>query len=840
MSKFKKICYGSIMIYLFIFWSHIAVMAERFIPNDPLYENQKYLKEIGIEEVWQSSEIPKKPIVIGVIDTGVDVNHPDLVDQILPGINLMDRNRLPIDNNGHGTNVAGVIAALANNQIGIAGINQHAKILPIKALDQDGFGDEAILVEALKYAIEQKVKIIILSLGFNKYSETISQLLIEAEKKGILIIAAAGNEGNVVKYPAAYPSVLAVGGVNYNKQAYYLSNSGPELDIVAPWEVYTTALGGGYEYASGSSMAAPQVAAVASLLISKYSELRPDQLRNLLMQSTEDIEEKGWDLKTGYGFLRADLAIKMKYDEDRFEPNNQMMQAKTIPVDNEVMASFSSKNDIDCYRLYSPYEGTVQINFSLPEFDKIQLNQKELDGKLIKTIEISNTNPTLKIQVNKGLNYIELRHLTYMPGRVSTYQFQTKFNIYADAYEDNDKQYKAYTIMERSQEMMGTFHQSFDEDWFLFKATKPGNLKIKAIVDNARMDLVITVQKKNEKAQTFNLAGENGIENLPMMDVTQGDYWIQIKNFDGYDDPVSGEYKLILDYSEKLIDPNEPNEKPYQAKILSQTTFYKGVFDQNLDIDWFEFKIKEENIVDFLLNEIPKNRTLTFALYNQELEEIYSNKNVFNEESIDLRFKLNKGKYYIKLTSNQTFSNQYYQLQIKTNILYDGFIDIYNHWAYKDIATLIKKQIVNGYDDYQFAPDRYITRAEAVSMLVRALKLEKSEPISFRDLDQNHWSYKAISIAVQNGVINGYPDGTFRPDQYLTRMEMASLIANSQKMKGLYLEKPRFTDVPNSYWGASILNQLQKEKIINGYLDKSFRPEKSATRAEFISIVAKL
>nr|WP_313784723.1 S8 family serine peptidase [Paenibacillus larvae] len=159
-----------------------------------------------------------------------------------------------------------MIAATINNDIGIAGIAPNAKIMPIKAMEADGTGSEAKLGEGIRYAVDHGAKIVVLSLGLNKYSEYMKDTVKYAEDHDVLLVAATGNEAGSVKYPAAYPSVLSVGGVDANKQKSPLSNFGPELDIVAPFDVYTTWMGGVYDYNRGTSMAAPQVAGVAALV----------------------------------------------------------------------------------------------------------------------------------------------------------------------------------------------------------------------------------------------------------------------------------------------------------------------------------------------------------------------------------------------------------------------------------------------------------------------------------------------------------------------------------------------------------------------------------------------
>src|SRR5690606_28089424 len=159
-----------------------------------------------------------------------------------------------------------------------------------------------------------------------------------AESKGVLLVAASGNDGKEVKYPAAYPTVLAVGGIRSDKTIEPMSNYGPEIDVVAPWHVFTTALNSGYDYNEGTSMAAPQVAAAAALIWAKQPQLKPYQVRSLIRQTAEDVGAPGWDERTGDGLLRIDRALTTPYKEDMYEPNNTPEQASVMSIDSMLSA----------------------------------------------------------------------------------------------------------------------------------------------------------------------------------------------------------------------------------------------------------------------------------------------------------------------------------------------------------------------------------------------------------------------------------------------------------------------------------------------------------------------
>lgn len=212
-------------------------------------------------------------IIVAVIDTGVDYNHPDLKGQIIGGKDFTGKGDY-LDGNGHGTHVSGTIAA-ANNNSGIVGVAPKAKILALKALGDDGSGNMEDVIAAIRYATAQKVQIISMSLG-GPHSEELHNAVKEAAAAGIIICAAAGNEGDgnpdteEMSYPGAYHEVIEVGAIDYNGNLAYFSNTNHEVDILAPGvDVLSTYLNGQYAKLDGTSMATPHMSGAVALLMAK-------------------------------------------------------------------------------------------------------------------------------------------------------------------------------------------------------------------------------------------------------------------------------------------------------------------------------------------------------------------------------------------------------------------------------------------------------------------------------------------------------------------------------------------------------------------------------------------
>lgn len=806
--------------------------------NDPLLRFQSHLKQIQAESAWDSIQ-SNTSITIGVVDTGVDFNHPDLKLNLLDGKNIINENATAQDDHGHGTNVAGVLAAIGNNQTGVSGVMWNAKILPIKALDASGTGSEDQLGRGIKYAVDNGAKIVVLSLGLYKYSNYLQDIANYAEQKGVLLVAASGNDGQIVKYPAAYPTVFAVGGINENYNVESKSNFGPELDIVAPWKVFTTALGGGYDYNQGTSMATPQVAAVAALVWAKYPEMTPEQLRNHLRMTAQDIGASGWDELSGYGMLRADQALSAKPVTDIHEPNNTKESAANIPINAKFSGELSTKDDLDWYRIFYPYDGQLTLKFSadqLSDLEQLEINYV-VGGKSVQVF--TDVSKPITVDAYKGMGYLLVKGSSNWRSALQ-YSVTSQFTIYRDAFEDNDRQYKAFHLPSSVTRLTGTFHQLNDQDWYLYTVTKEGSLQIKASGDTYRMDLAIWLQREDGTPYFVDIGGDGEPEISKTIDVLPGKYYIRITNesLNMESHPVAGEYTLFVEYNEKLIDPNEPNDKLYESSTLVLDRTMQGHIDVREDEDWYSFKITKESVAKLQLSNIPTNRIMTIRLYDAKQTLLKSISNEYGKNSVKLEEKLTSGTYYAQLTSYQSFSNTFYQFKVSAVPLVAGFTDISNHWALESIQALTEKQLIKGYDNYTFQPNRLITRAEVAQMMVRVMGLTKvNEKFQFEDINQSHWAYDALNKATAAGLMTGYPDNTIKPDLSITRAEMAVILARALQLGGVSQENSPFSDVEPDYWAYPYLVELQQKGWLKGYEDGSFKPARGATRAEFVTLM---
>ncbi len=320
-------------------------------PNDPMFNEQwalsnnganggKESADIGALKAWLKTQ-GSEEVVVAVLDSGVDYTHPDLVKNIwlrpdsVPsytddelgtiddkqGFNSADNASDPMDDNGHGTHCAGIIGAEGDNGTGIAGINWKIQIMPLKFIGKGGFGSTKNAIEAINYTIDRKkagvnVRVISASWGSTLYSKALEDAIRAAGEQGILFVAAAGNNSTDndkrPHYPSNYdlPNVISVAALDRADQLAAFSNFGAKtVHIAAPGkDILSTWLNDAYREASGTSMATPQVAGVAALIVASNPKVSVEELRSKLLRSTDTLEWLTDKVESG-GRLNAGKAL---------------------------------------------------------------------------------------------------------------------------------------------------------------------------------------------------------------------------------------------------------------------------------------------------------------------------------------------------------------------------------------------------------------------------------------------------------------------------------------------------------------------------------------------------
>lgn len=285
-------------------------------PNDPRYSDQYGPPMMGFPAAWEQG-YGEAGVVVAVLDTGIQKSHPDFDPALLlQGYDYSNDDNDPTDDCGHGTHVSGTVGAATDNGVGVAGMSRSS-ILHMKVLAPSlatCSGSNANIAEAIYDATAQGARIISMSLGGPSGSTTLKNAVDHAWANGVLVLAAAGNDGPCllpcVNYPAAYDSVIAVGALTSSKTKASYSSTGPQVEISAPGSsVLSTYTGSSYRSLSGTSMATPHVAGALALALSCRPDLSASDLRGILHTTAEDLGSSGRDSSYGYGLARIDRII---------------------------------------------------------------------------------------------------------------------------------------------------------------------------------------------------------------------------------------------------------------------------------------------------------------------------------------------------------------------------------------------------------------------------------------------------------------------------------------------------------------------------------------------------
>lgn len=353
-------------------------------PNDPYFPQMWNLKKDNLETAWNTTH--SNGVLVAVIDTGVDYNHEDLKGAVLKGKNFIANNDDPIDDQGHGTHVAGILGAVTNNGIGISGVSWGARVLAIKACDRDGNCNTSDVSRAIKYAVDRGAKVINISIaGPGSCRGTYSDILNYAKSKGVFIVSAAGNGQNGTgpgvnadnQIPVSCNNVLGIGSLTAQNSNSTFSNYGSRVRISAPGGqspcntsscILSTSLDNKYSLRSGTSMAAPQVTGLAALLISYNPELDSERIISCIMRGADNLNtEKPVGPKMNAAASLRLCAPPKKENPTPTKKSNPFFISGTVFIDKNNNKKFDTGE--------TPFEG-AQIILSGQTSESIVSNSK--------------------------------------------------------------------------------------------------------------------------------------------------------------------------------------------------------------------------------------------------------------------------------------------------------------------------------------------------------------------------------------------------------------------------------------------------------------------------------
>lgn len=300
----------------------VIVTAKGKAVTQPAQTLEWGVNRIDADLAWATSK--GTATKVAVIDTGIDKDHPDLVANIKGGVNFVKKGFVADptkwdDDNGHGTHVAGIIAA-ADNTTGVIGTAPEANLYGVKVLDRSGSGYLSDVIAGIDWAINNDMDVINMSLGSDSDVSSFHDAVDTAYASGIVVVAAAGNDGSSVDYPGAYSSVIAVSATDINNNIASWSSRGPQVELAAPGvNIRSAWKGGGYKTISGTSMASPHVAGTAALVLKTVipsiydsnldGSWQPAEVRNALNATADDLGTAGFDNLYGNGLVDAEESV---------------------------------------------------------------------------------------------------------------------------------------------------------------------------------------------------------------------------------------------------------------------------------------------------------------------------------------------------------------------------------------------------------------------------------------------------------------------------------------------------------------------------------------------------
>lgn len=318
---------------------------ERVFDSSAHEKNKAAEDSINLPGAWSLMK-SEHSVTVAVVDTGCDVGHEDLAGNVVATYNASDKSEDVTDDDGHGTHVAGIVAAQAGNGVGVAGVSYNAGIVPIKVMDGNGVMKSSYVIDALEWVIQNKdaynIRVVNMSLGTlglssDNMGNALCQQIDAVKAAGVLVVAAAGNASSSASVPnTAYPgdydaclSVINLGGTdfssrysssNYNMPGTTESTPNATKDISAPGTRICSTYQGGYALLTGTSMASPVVAGVAALCFAADPSLSPDDVIGVLEGTATDLGAEGWDEETGYGRVDAEAALRQVMGSPEPEP----------------------------------------------------------------------------------------------------------------------------------------------------------------------------------------------------------------------------------------------------------------------------------------------------------------------------------------------------------------------------------------------------------------------------------------------------------------------------------------------------------------------------------------
>ncbi|CAM3531856.1 S8 family serine peptidase [Marinicrinis lubricantis] len=870
----------------------------RVVFGDPYFGDQQgYFDVIGRTLLQQDvTEQDLAPLTVAVIDTGVDLQHEDLQASIVAGYDFVDGDNDPDDDeDGHGTHVAGIIAALDNNGIGVAGVASGTKLMPIRVLGPEG-GTTADLASGIDWAVSAGADLINLSLGGEMDSRAVHDAVRHAVNGGVLVIAAAGNESSAVVYPAAYEEVVAVAALMPTRnglRAADFSNYGSEIDVSAPGvSILSTLPNNIYGYADGTSMAAPIITGLAALLLAEDRWLtqmeareKAETLHFSLTEAVYDLGDPGFDIYTGYGLVDATYLLESPRPEfsapaetvvgDAVELGIRLTDARgTVKTDvyryQELYASimdpssnlaaldeFTIPFEVENGEGYVVYKPTVPGMHYIGTWEGMTAKQNEtqlwIDGTIALAVKpnppvasiasgIYRTAQSVSLTVEETAGtsaiYYTLDGSTPDPYTSSVYQGPIAI--------DRSTVIHAISVQNGMVSGMSSFSYTVGGD-----TPAPGTgdeppepeRKVPTVVDG---QLNFTVSQDSIQDQ---LNDPNSTSIVIEIDTDHG------KLYDSLN--VSLPTAAFL-AGKELVIRTDAGDFAFPAHSVDQSI---GLETLNLRVHMGArqtgpfFEEASRLSVPYELSLLAGEKVMDRLRYGVQITVPYEGEAVNTEKVAVYGYDAEDDRWLYMggtLNDNGTMTFTLHPFVPFAVMEYTRvFTDTFGHWAKADIDWLAMRQMVEGTSKSLYSPKRQVTRAEFAALVTRALDLpavDRATTLIFEDIKQGVWYADAVGRIYEAGIVKGVSERQFAPDRFISREQMAVMLVQAYGYaKGIDpaamgdSQQTEFVDENQaSLWSREAVRAVDELGLMAGDEQGRFLPKQGASRAETAAVVHRL
>jgi len=692
-------------------------------PNDLQYSRQWAMAKINAEQGW-SVVRPRSEVTVAILDTGVDINHPDLKGKLVPGTNTVNPLKSTRDSEGHGTHVAGIVGAVMNNGLGVAGVAgiPQVKIMPVKVFDDWG-GSDISISDGIIWAADHGARVMNMSFGSFFESKVLNDAINYAYDKGVVMVAAAGNWASwEISYPAALTKVIAVSAVDKNDNLADYSSYGPEIDVAAPGEeIYSTVWnpykGSTYTEMSGTSMASPMVAGLAALLLAQDPALSNDDVRQIIEVSAKDLGDPGWDPEFGHGLINVHKALTTSL-ANIDDANSTVEEAVYLSSGLTVEEKIDYGTDVDWFKVHVPDKHYLQVEV-LPA-GKVSPGVEIYDSAEA-VIASWNTPDSVQSSYDYSMSYIPFRSLLKVAEAVYgtvgeleegyyyikvfgnhfrwteenysiTARLFSQEDLAEDLNEPNDSDEEAKSIAIGTT-VTGAIINPEDEDWFRIDLSSRA-YRIHVAVP-AGLNLAIEVMKKTDDSsgedsdydwfyQIIDEKGQGEDEDKVIILPEKGGGTYYLRVFESSGAAVNDSYSLTVTDFRFTKDKYEDNNTWQSAAAIRIGEDILANSHQEDDEDWYEITTNDTGILKI---SFQRPSDVWYGLYfykDPEGEpeghnywgwegEFYNDRYWDDNPTTTFEYKVFPGKYYINLHNSYSISAENYTF--KTEFTRFDFVD---------------------------------------------------------------------------------------------------------------------------------------------------------------------